>query len=191
MMHYLSPVLHALANPISSAARPASAAFTMKVARMLWRRIMKFDLKILLAVVGAALFINGSWADVAPPRATVTVFFAKDEQPYRHPVDFQIRCYGQYVHPNYIDRLKGREPPFEEVYKFAGSCPEYGCTFARLDFRQPVYRKIAYCNLTGKTEGRSFKVEKFGNSPVGECERGDDFATTWRMNCKLNLTLPK
>ena len=160
---------------------------------------MKFDFKMLLAVAGAALLMNGSWADVAPPRAVVTVFFAKDEQPYHYPVDFQVQCYGRSYSPYYVAQLekKGRKPPFEEVYQYSGSCPDYGCT-VNLARSKPNYTTIDYCNLTGKTEGRSFKVEKFGVSPVGECTPDDnyfatDLATTgrWTVNCKLNLTLPK
>ena len=149
---------------------------------------MAFDLKRLLAAAGAALFMNGLWADVPPPRASVTVFFTKDGQPYHSPVDFQVQCYGWEFYPN---SQKERKPHFTEIYKYSGSCPDYGCTVNLARGGKPNYTTIDYCHLTGKTGGRSFKVEKFGKEPVGECKRRDDFMASWTMDCKLNLALPK
>jgi hypothetical protein len=146
---------------------------------------MKTGLFTIFAAVGALLLGTVSLADMSIP-TTVMVFFQKDEKPYKKPVDFTVRCYGWTSYPGQRGFPPGRKPePYtpKEVYSFSGSCPDYGCSIRHDLYLN--YKHIDYCDLEGKSEGLPFKVEKFGNMPVGTC------SGSFKQRCELRLTLPK
>ncbi len=109
------------------------------------------------------VFGFGAFADVNVPTIT-KVFFEKDEKPYEKPLDFTVECYGYEWTPGpNMEKEPGTYTP-EVVYSFSASCPIYGC-----EIHEPYYlnyRHIDYCNLTGRTEGKAFKIEKYGNTPI-------------------------
>lgn len=143
--------------------------------------------KAMLAAAGAALFVSVSLADIVTP-TIVKVFFQMDGEPYNKPVDFSVRCYGWRTHPTDPDFPSGGKPKHytpKEVYSFSASCPNYGCPIHHNLYLNYIY--IDYCNLEGKTEGRKFRIEKFGTSPVGKC----DHESGEEKTCELRINLPR
>ncbi len=148
-----------------------------------------------LAIAAAVSLAGAAWGDIPVP-TTVAFYFTRDGKPHTKPVDFSVRCYGWARYPG-EPGFKGpdggeRPEPYKpvEVYDYSGSCPTYGCTIHHgLHLN---YRHIEYCDVEGKTEGRSFRIEKIGTSPVGACSdvAGSDRPRFLRT-CELRLAIPK
>jgi hypothetical protein len=139
--------------------------------------------KILIIVATALWFVTPSLADISIP-TTITMLFQKDGKPHRKPVDFKIRCYGYATRPGkpgFPHLIKPDPYTPQEVYSFSGTCSGYGCSIHHSLYLN--YRHIDYCDMEGQTEGESFKVEKFGKHPAGECSGGE--------NCVLKIALPR
>lgn len=148
------------------------------------RLAVKTYLMTMLCIVAMVILATASTADIPIP-TNLTVLFQKGGKPYRRPVDFKVRCYGWSGLPG-----KSRPEPYtpQEIYSFSGSCPDYGCRI-RHNFHLN-YKHIDYCDLEGVSEGKPFKVEKFGNNPAGTCSEGKPGAG-FLQNCELSITLTK
>jgi hypothetical protein len=145
---------------------------------------MKTYLITILCIIAMVILVTASMADIPMP-TNLTVLFQKDGKPYRKPVDFKVRCYGWSGLPG-----KTRPVPYtpKEIYSFSGSCPDFGC---RIRHNLHLnYTHIDYCNLEGLSEGKRFKVEKFGNNPMGTCSEAKP-GSGFKRNCELSITLPQ
>lgn len=155
-------------------------------------RLMRSTETAILLVITLAIFASLSLADV-PFYPKVTMFFEMDQQPYDRPVEFRIRCYG-FACPGgpckqYFDEHKHYKP--KEVYSISGGCPRYGCRI--LHPALPRYTRIDYCNLEAKTAKSRYRVDKFGDSPVGECSRSStkELERGYSQDCELRIDLLK
>ena len=101
------------------------------------------------------------FADIAWP-TTTQFFFEKNGAPFTKAVGFTINCYGYSYSP-----MNQTVPKFylpKEVYSMSATCQEYGCKIPENYYLN--YRKIDYCSLYGKAEGKEFKIDKYGVNPI-------------------------
>jgi hypothetical protein len=155
---------------------------------------LKLRLSTSLGIAATVVLSRLSLADISLP-ATVTVYFKLEGKPYFKPVDFKVRCYGWARHPGQPgwDMDGGKRPePYtpEEVYDLSGNCPSYGCKIHHSLYLN--YKHIDYCDLEGNSEGRSFRIQNFGTSPVGECSDDAGSGKGWfEHSCELKFAIPK
>lgn len=140
----------------------------------------------ILLILSSFFLLNPSLvsADIVSPTENI-VNFTLNGKPYNKPVNFEIVCYGYSFSPiKFEKKLPGTYEP-EEVYSWSAFCPTYGCKINKSHYLN--YRQIDYCSLTGKTEGREFKIENIGTSPVQiqNCEGGMERV------CTLGFEIPQ
>jgi len=129
------------------------------------------------------------WADISFPTVT-KVYFEKGGQPYHHPVDFTITCFGYtWRPPNFVQKKPGTYTP-ENVFSVSAKCPDYGCQFDENYYMN--YRHTDYCNVEGKTEGKDFKIENYAADPVdfSAC-KGAKNGNNFQRSCSLKFSLPQ
>lgn len=117
-----------------------------------------------------------SLADVAFPTVT-TVYFKNYNQPYTEQIDYTITCYGFHYADDWWENGDDPAPddydPLnpEEVYSYEFSCTEYGCATDESYYLN--YREVDYCTLEAQTQGITFRIPEFAESPVPENCTGD------------------
>jgi hypothetical protein len=129
-------------------------------------------------------------ADLPTP-TVLTVYFQKDGQPYKDRVKFTVHCYGWAAYPGDPGFPPGKKPdPYvpKKVYSFSGDCSGYGCQMVH-DFYLN-YLHIDFCSLEGRTRGKSFRIEKYGDQPFSRCEDPAS-RSLGKRGCELKVTLPK
>jgi hypothetical protein len=125
-----------------------------------------------------------------PVPTVVTVHFEKGGKPYDEPVKFTVRCYGWAAYPGDPGFPPGTRPePYvpKEIYSFSGNCPGYGCKMIHEFYLN--YKHIDFCNLEGRTRGRSFAIEKYSDQPVSKCK--EPSRSLGKRRCELNVALPE
>lgn len=143
--------------------------------------------KIFLIVLALHLTSIPLKADILIPTVT-KVYFEKGNQPYRYPVDFTVTCYGYRWRPGPImEKKEGTYTP-ENVFSFSAKCPDYGCEIYENYYLN--YRKIDYCNVEGKAEGKDFKIEKYANSPIDFSACKNPGQGKFERACTLKFSLP-
>ncbi len=147
------------------------------------RKIIKF-IPILSVLLFASIHLR---ADITIPTVT-KVYFEKGNQPYHHPVDFTVTCYGYSYHPGpMVEKKPGSYTP-QNVFSFSAKCPDYGCEIYENYYLN--YRKIDYCNVEGKAEGKDFKIEKYANNPIDFSACKNLGQGKFERNCTLKFSLP-
>lgn len=123
-------------------------------------------------------------ADVVTP-TTTTVYFTHHGQPYRHPVNFTVQCYGyQWEVGPPVTQEPGSYVPYP-VFSFSAACPSYGCKIQEPFYLN--YRHIDYCDLLGETQGQQFTISQYATSPLefGNCTDHGGVRT-----CELRFAIP-
>lgn len=145
--------------------------------------------QIVITIIALFSFSATSQGDIAFPTVT-KVYFEKNSQPHHQSVDFTIACYGYNFKPGQqsIPRKPVGTYTPETVFSMSGKCPDYGCEIHD-SFYVSNYCYIDYCNLTGKTDGKEFKIDKYATRPL------DDSKCTNAKNkmeraCELKFSIP-
>jgi hypothetical protein len=137
---------------------------------------------LVAGVAGAAT----AGADISLPTLT-RVFFERDGKPVRGEVDFTMRCFGYRAWPTEPQRAPGSYKP-EEVFSFSAKCLNYGC-----EIHEPFYlnyRHIDWCDLEGRSGQRSFKIGRYGASPI-DLTKCSPPSITEPRRCELRMTIPR
>ena len=134
----------------------------------------------MLLILGAVtlLIIPPVWADIAPPRTTVNVYFEKDNRPVNETVTFTMNCsacYPETCNHNVINS-------FGDVFSFSAVCPSYGCFAPLYEYRQ--YEDLTSCDFFGELKGERFAIMNVQN-PVS-CTVSKDWRT---QSCELRVNL--
>ena len=179
------------------------------------RRVAVSWLSRVAAVIIALAACVLAWAPTSqadmwiPPNPQVTFRFQLEGKPYVDPVHFAIRCYGDRTGTDLLSEPvpwlvepkapatgetgSGGDLP-EEVYRFEGICPEYGCKLEAT--RLPVpFKRIEYCDMDLVLEGRPMTIPEYAHShPYELCNPGRDGdeeagLVRWGDYC-LSVSLP-
>lgn len=100
-----------------------------------------------------------SVADVATPTET-TIYFTRDGKPVNEHVSFSVTCTGRMQWPGQQDR----PPESGQIYSFSADCPHYGCKISESYYLN--YKHIEYCSMDGTVDGKPFKLDDYGDSPI-------------------------
>lgn len=135
---------------------------------------------ILLILVAVTLLISPLvWADLAPPRTTVNIYFERNNTPVNQTVTFTMNCSAfdnpRENQPNTINKLG-------DLFSYSAICPSYGC-FSYL-YQYMPYENLTSCDLFGELDGEQFTILNAQN-PFS-CT----ISTDWKkQSCELHINL--
>ncbi len=134
---------------------------------------------VLILVAVTLLIIPPAWADSAPPRTTVNVYFERDKIPVNETVTFTVNCSAfdnpRENQPNTINKLG-------DLFSYSAICPSYGC-FSYL-YQYMPYANLTSCDFFGELNGKQFAILN-AQKPFS-CTTSKDWKT---QSCELRVNI--
>ena len=150
---------------------------------------------LFLSAIAVSYFCLPAMADVRVATSS-KVFFEKNGVPYNNSISFTVTCYGftyTYTDPDSRKYLSGeyeKRPPGSdnqtEVFSYSATVDHYGDEIFEPFYLN--YRVIDYCTLCGETDGKKFKIDNVGDTPIPNCSRRANIVYLERKTdvCRLN-----